>query len=175
MAVPSLSSFVAGERLTAVKLNANTITALQWLMTSKPICVVYVPNNYSIAANANQIILPVTDLRIDTDTMYDSAVTNRVTIKTGGLYRCTGQIRFGPGTVDTYRVVQINRNGGVPIAGEVGFCTTTNSTTLNCTSAITRFNPGDYVNITASQSGTSAILTGGDQAGSFLSVEWVGA
>jgi hypothetical protein len=174
MIVPSLVPFVAGERVPAAKLNANTVTALSFLMY-KPVCHMWHNTVQSFTSSTTATQVNLNTVLTDTDGMANTAA-NRVDIWTPGLYRINVQMAFST-NASGVRYAAITRNGTTQIlaANATPALPLSYATRVHVASAVVRLNYADDIRMIASQNSGVSLNTVTDSNGCFLSVEWVGA
>ncbi|MEU8086338.1 hypothetical protein AB0B57_22350 [Micromonospora sp. NPDC049101] len=92
MAIPDLTGFAAGEKVSAAKLNEHTKDAFDKSVFHKPFCMLW---DYGVATWASGVWQPVgfDNVYEDTDSMADLS-NRRLLVRTPGLYRVSGQVSY---------------------------------------------------------------------------------
>lgn len=171
MAIPSLSTFVTGELVTAAKLTTQTKTAIEKSVYFKPFCHMAANVNQSVSHNAAALQAGLATVVEDTDGMADTA-NNRMVVQTAGLYRITAQAVYAANATGG-RSVRIYVTGGTSKAessvgtyGTLGATYVVAHATLRCTAGSTI-----YMGLT--QTSGAALSTDIAASGMFLQAEWI--
>ena len=169
----TVTTFTAGSVLTAAQLNVAS-TAVNNLV---------VPAAVRLDKTANQLISNVADTIItwpasatfDTDSMYSSAATDRITITTAGIYVVTANITFANANAGERIVwLQKNASGTTRFGMSRGMASTGGETTISI-STVLSLSVSDYLQVGCYQAnGTSVnVLATGTQPTN-LSATWIG-
>lgn len=165
--IPTLLAFVAGEKVTATKLTAQTKTAIERSVYYKPFCSLSMIGAQSIGSSSSTLV-NLDTIDEDTDAMADLSA-HRIIIKTAGLYRITAQVSFATNATGA-RGALVNRNGATitsatsTVSGDNARCNASRTIRLAVNDLIT-------VNGWQTSGGSLALLT--TFGGCFLQAEWV--
>jgi hypothetical protein len=171
--VPTIETFVAGEKLTGAKLTRNITDVGNFLMNPPRATMSRTGAGQSIANTAYTFIQFDTE-DVDTDGMINLGSSNTtLTIQTNGTYDLLAGCTFATHSTGG-RLIRIMVNGaairynGIPaIPGLVSG--------VQCAAMTIDLNAGDSVGVTVYQSSGGSLLTTASGTGDreFLSVRWV--
>ncbi|WP_200209107.1 hypothetical protein [Micromonospora coerulea] len=170
MAIPVLSGFQAGEKVTAAKLNEHTKQAIEEAVYYKPFCHLQNAAPQLLASSTTNTMVSVPTIIEDTEGM--AATANRITITAAGLYRVTFQMAFNNNAAGA-RGMFLWKNGATTAAAVIPAAGGTIGT--NCGGAKTmRLNVGDFLQIGGWQtSGVGTVGFDTANGGCYLQAEWV--
>ncbi|MBT2541938.1 hypothetical protein J7E99_14795 [Streptomyces sp. ISL-44] len=132
--IPATQSFLAGEKVTASKLNAATKTVLDWLLNPPMAMATGTASTSALPTDGSAVVNSFVTEKFDTDNMVNlSTLADKITIQTSGLYdidwsygatvtSATVTVANTPGQVNTSCFLYVNTvpNGVTsarPIAG----------------------------------------------------------
>jgi hypothetical protein len=142
--IPATQSFLAGERVTASKLNAAAKTPLDFLM-APPRCKVRQAGTQQSITSGTETQISFDTEMYDNDNMYASSAADRITINTAGYYLVVGVYSFANGSnVTGYRRMSVYANGTL-LASNTAPPVATNQ--YMEASGIVYFNAGDNANM----------------------------
>ncbi|MFI8237608.1 hypothetical protein ACIF83_10205 [Streptomyces sp. NPDC085866] len=176
--VPSTQSFVAGEKVTASKLNASSKTVLDFLM-NPPRVNAYLGGTLQPASGTSTLVTFDSEAW-DTDSMHStSSNTSRITINTSGQYLVSFYARF-PSNATGYRQANLRQNsagaanGGsslstVSVAAANGAATFVGRTfELTCVA-------GDHYELFVTQNSGSTLTMDSGQRVTAMEFRWLGS
>ena len=172
MELVELVDFIAGERVTAAKLNNNTVRAFSALVTGKPFCHMGNDAAQPIASNATAGAMLLPRIVEDSDAMAEPAA-NRILIRTPGVWRLTAQMTWTTNTAG-YRHAAITRNF-VSMAAITGPPANGASTRFNLSTPPIRCTGTESFQLWAAQTSGATLNTDPAHGGVFLSAEWLRA
>ena len=142
-----------------------------------------VPAAVRLDKSASQLVSNATDTIItwpssatfDTDSMYSSSATDRVTVTTAGIYIVTANIAFGNANVGE-RIVWLQKNAtGTTRFAMARSMASTGGETIFSISTIVSLSASDYVQLGCYQAnGTSLNVLGSGTQPTNLALTWIG-
>lgn len=166
--VPTMDTFVSGEKVTAAKLNKNIRDASAFLL-NPPSVSLKAAVTQSVAHNTPTDIVFDTELW-DTDSMWITGAT--VTVNTPGLYEVNVRLSFAANATG-HRYVTVLQNGN-PLGRVLSPAFATYAWSNNFT-RIVRAAQGDVFKVNAWQTSTVALGTGtGTTDETTFQARWVG-
>ncbi len=175
--VPATQSFLAGEKVTASKLNASTKTVLDFLLNPPRV------NAFSgtgiATATSTSTLVTFDNESWDTDSMH-STTTNpsRITINTSGQYLVSFYARFPPNATG-YRMLNLRLNSGGSSSGGSTLSTIAIAAAPTTSTFVTRTleltcNSGDHYEMFATQSSGASLTLETGQRVTGMEFRWLG-
>ncbi len=173
MAVPSLTPWAVGNKITDVKLDERD-TAIEYLM-SPPRCQIYNGSGQSIS-NSTLTVLSFDTAAYDYSSMHDAGSPTRVTIPDDGLYLVHGYVRFSATGVTFTRLrLQMRINGATVIHNHAtaGATAVTDDWISLRVSIEREFQAGDYLELLVIQTSGASRTTDNGNNLTGITARWV--
>lgn len=168
--LPAPDTFAAGEKVTALKLNANVRDNVNFLL-NPPTSQVFQTAQQNFATSGSFIVITWDTELYDTDNMVNLGTQNdRITIVTPGLYSVTLAFSFATNGTGI-RIARVLKNGATEVARETsaGLAGTSASMVV---SIDLRLAAGDYLVAQGQQTSGGALSSSTTPC--FMSARWVG-